>query len=484
MSSAEAQLIEARKTTDLAVIWRRFKKVGGLPFVIFTTIISAEEPLNLRMDLKTAERMAQVASIDLQLQTAERNLVNASILEKWRAFLPQLRISYLNNEQVRVRDFDTRSHQMRVDVTQPIWDGGTMSLAYDLSKLDATILSYKYRQLTNKVILDTRTNFFRLLQGIYTVESREKSAERAELQAKLAKKEFEVGTLTKIEYLDVVSKYKQIVVSLLREKRDYETLDLTFKQGLRLNPRLQLEIDKETLHKITFKEINKPFEELFNIAMENRVEVQQRKIDALRYRREYEIAQSYYLPRISLTGNYNISGDRFPPLQNAWGVGIVVTSNIMGSTVRESPQAISSTNGFTQGYSTDTSVGIFDDITFRRKKVESGMNLRRGLFEQERLPDLLAIEVKNALLTVEHNYAIYKMAEDAEKVLSERIKIQTAKVKLGQLKRVDLMLAEIEYLGVAQNYIKAKADYLISVAGLENTVGVKADFLNLINMDF
>lgn len=471
---------QAKSTKDKKT---HFKGFGIILFVFMTADISAEDTNTLKMDLKTAERMAQTASIDLQLQNAERSLINANILEKWRAFLPQLRLSYLNNEQVRIRDFDTRSHQFRADLTQPIWDGGTMSLAHDLSKLDGTVLNFKYRQLTNKVILDTRTNFFRMLQGIYTVESRQKSADRAELQAKLSKKEFEVGTLTKIEYLDVVSKYKQIVVSLLREKRDYESLDLTFKQGLRLNPRLELLIDKETLHRITFREIDKPFEELFAIAMENRIEVRQRSIDALRYKKEYEIAQSYNIPRISLTGNYNISGDRFPPLQNGWGIGVIVTSNAFGSTVREAPQAISSTNGYTQGYSTDTSVGIFDDLSYRRKKIESGMNLKRGLFEQERLPDLLAIEVKNALLTVEHNFAIFKMAEDAEKVLSERIKIQTAKVRLGQLKRVDLMLAEIEYLGVAQNFIKAKADYLISIASLENSLGVRADYLGLIDLD-
>lgn len=433
------------------------------------------------MDLKIAEQLAQTNSIDLQLQSSERSMMQANIVEKWRAFLPQLRISYLNNEQVRIRDFDTRSHQMRVDVTQPVYDGGRMSLAYDLSKLDVTLANYKYRQLRNKVILDTRSNFFRLLQAIYTVESRQRSAERSELQAKLSQKEFEVGTLTKIDYLDVVSKYKQIVASLIKEKRDYETLDLTFKQGLRLSPSVELVLDKETLHKITFKEIDRKFEDLYAITMSNRPEVEQRRVDTMRLRKEYEIAESYFYPRISLTGNYNLSGDRFFPQENGWGVGVVVTSNILGNMVRETPRSNVATNGYTQGYSTDTSVGVFEDISYRRQKIESGMNLKRGLFERDRLPDQLAIEVKNALISAEHNFEIFKIAEEAEKVLSERIQIQTAKVRLGQLKRVDLMLAEIEYLGVAQNFIKAKADYLISIGVLENTMGVKADFLNLIN---
>lgn len=443
--------------------------------------LSAEEPNTLRMDLQVAEDLAQKNSIDLQLQGMERNLTQANILEKWRAFLPQLRVSYLNNEQVRIRDFDTRSHQMRVDVTQPVYDGGRMSLAYDLSKLDVSLLGYKYRQLRNKVILDTRSNFFRLLQAIHTVQSRERSAERAELQAKLSKKEFEVGTLTKIEYLDVVSKYKQIVTSLIKEKRDFESLELTFKQGLRLSPSLELLIDKETLHKLTFREIDQKFEDLFALAMANRPEVEQRRVDMMRLRKEYEIAEAYYYPRVSLTGNYNLSGDRFFPQENGWGIGIVVTSNLLGNMVRETPRSNVGANGYNQGYSTDTSVGVFEDLSYRRQKIEAGMNLKRGIFERDRLPDLLAIEVKNALVSAQHNYEIFKIAEEAEKVLSERIQIQTAKVRLGQLKRVDLMLAEIEYLGVAQNFIKAKADYLISVGTLEYTMGVKTDFLGLIN---
>lgn len=442
---------------------------------------SAEDSNSMIMDLQVAEQLAQKNSIDLQLQSTERSLFQANIIEKWRAFLPQLRLSYLNNEQVRIREFDTRSHQMRVDVTQPVYDGGRMSLAYDLSKLDVSLANYKYRQLRNKVILDTRSNFFRLLQAVHTVRSRERSAERAELQAKLSKKEFEVGTLTKIEYLDVVSKYKQIVTSLIKEKLDYETLELTFKQGLRLSPALELLIDEETLHKLTFRAIDRKFEDLFVIAMSNRPEVEQRRVDMMRLRKEYEIAETYYYPRISLTGNYSLSGDRFFPQENAWGIGVIVTSNLFGNMVRETPRSNVGANGNSQGYSTDTSVGVFEDLAYRRQKIEAGMNLKRGIFERDRLPDQLAIEVKNALISVEHNYEIFKIAEEAEKVLSERIQIQTAKVRLGQLKRVDLMLAEIEYLGVAQNYIKAKADYLIAIGVLENTMGVKTDYLGLIN---
>jgi outer membrane protein TolC len=331
------------------------------------------------------------------------------------------------------------------------------------------------------VILDTRSNFFRLLQAIHTVQSRERSAERAELQAKLSKKEFEVGTLTKIEYLDVVSKYKQIVTSLIKEKRDFELLELTFKQGLRLSPSLKLLIDKETLHKLTFRKIDQRLEDLFALAMANRPEVEQRRVDMMRLRKEYEIAEAYYYPRVSLTGHYNLSGDRFFPQENGWGVGIIVTSNLLGNMIRETPRSNVEANGYNQGYSTDTSVGVFEDLSYRRQKIEAGMNLKRGIFERDRLPDLLAIEVKNALVSAQHNYEIFKIAEEAEKVLSERIQIQTAKVRLGQLKRVDLMLAEIEYLGVAQNFIKAKADYLISVGTLEYTIGVKTDFLGLIN---
>lgn len=462
-------------------LFRKFVACVGSVLLCSVSYVYGEEPNSLIMDLQVAEDLAQINSIDLQLQGSERNLTQANILEKWRAFLPQLRVSYLNNEQVRIRDFDTRSHQMRVDVTQPIYDGGRMSLAYDLSKLDVSLLGYKYRQLRNKVILDTRSNFFRLLQGFHTVQSRERSAERAELQAKVSKKEFEVGTLTKIDYLDVVSKYKQIVTSLIKERRDLETLELTFKQGLRLSPGLELLIDKETLHKLTFLEINKKFEDLFAIAMANRPEVEQRRVDMMRLRKEYEIAEAYFYPRVSLTGNYNLSGDRFFPHENGWGIGLIVTSNLLGNVVRETPRSNVAANGYNQGYSTDTSVGVFEDIAYRRQKIEAGMNLKRGIFERDRLPDQLAIEVKNALISAQHNYEIFKIAEEAEKVLSERIQIQTAKVRLGQLKRVDLMLAEIEYLGVAQNYIKAKADYLISIGVLENTMGVKTDFLGLIN---
>lgn len=461
---------------------RKSAIAGVLCFGFVTGIASGDEEGPLKMDLKIAEQMAQNASIDLQLQSTERNLLKANRLEKWRAFMPQVRFSYLNSEQIRIRDFDTRSHQARVDVTQPIYDGGRMGLAYDLANLDIRLLRYKYAQLRNQVILTTRNNFFRLLQSKYTVESREKSAERAKLQAELSQREFEVGTLTKIEYLDVVSKYKQILVSLLKERRDCESYDLAFKQGLRLNPRQELKLDNETLHRIKFKAVSKPFEQLFAITMQNRQEVQQRKVDAIRFRKEYEIAQSYYFPRISLTGNYNLSGDRFPPTQNGWGFGVIISSNIFGSTVREAPQPLTALNGYTtQGYATNSSVGVFDDISYRRAKIESEMNLKRGLFERDRLPDSLAIELKNALATTENNLEIYKIAEEAEKILAERIKIQTAKVRLGQLKRVDLMLAEIEYLGVAQNFIKAKADYVISVGMLENVMGVRTDYLGLID---
>lgn len=433
----------------------------------------------IELDLKTAEHLAIVNNFELSTEKIQRKILSRKITENWREFWPLLNLSYRRNQNVIERAMDDRLHQFRVSLSQSVYDGGRTSLALELSKLDVLLNNHKYRILRNKIILNTRNEFFKLIQLKENVSIKKKSLERSNLQLKQSQKGLILGSTTKMDYLEVKGRTKQIEAEYLIEKRDLENAILKFKQLLLLKKNIKIKIQKSSIEDVLVKKNQQPFNKILSLAYKNRPEIDQSKVNLLKARKEFIISKRYFFPKISINANYDLSGNRYPPLEKGWGVGIVVSTNLYGSRISQDGQLNSSNNDYSRGYNSNTSAGILDDITYERNIIEKNLNFRQSRYDDERSREDIYIEVKIAYDNVRRNFQIYNVARERENLVWERLLIESLKTRLGDLKRIDYMLTEIEYRRAALAAAKAKTDYVLSVNNLEYMMGVKPDFLKL-----
>lgn len=448
--------------------------------IFLSSYIDSKEKPTVEIDLVSAEKLALNNNFTIKNHLDQKRILYRVKKEQWRNFWPVFSVSYNQNVEVAERSSDSRSNEIELGVQQPIYDGGRTALSHEIAKLDIVINQNEYEILKNETISELRVKFFTLLHLKENLRIQKKSLERSQIQLDLNEKEYKLGMQTKIDYLEVFGDIKQIEVEYINALREYDLAILDLKQFLGLEKDVALKVKVKSIFDFHIKENKHSLEKLFAISKEKRPEVFQSSVTLMKARKEYLMAKRHYLPTVSLTANYNLSGDQNPPLQRGWGVGIVISANLYGSSTSTNNSLNSSNNYKSRGYSSQNSVNILDDISYVRQKYEAQLEYKKSRFEKNDLMKSIYIEVKKAFNAVNLNYRLYSIANERSKLVWERLLIEIKKTELGQMKRVDLMETELEYLKAALSETQAKTDYLLSVNTLENTIGVSPDFLDLI----
>ena len=434
----------------------------------------------LKVDLQKAEALALSNNFDITINSVKNQILVESKNEAWRAYLPQVGVNYSNNVMVAKRGPDTRSHELSLNLKQPIFDGGRASLQHKLAKLNIVLNKSEYKRMIDNVKLQVRVSFYNLIQAIEKLRIHQKSIIRTKLQLELTSKENKLGMVTKLDLIEVKSRLKEIQVEYYKMVRDYESLKLEFNQLLGVKRNLRIQYVARPLSEIPIQVNKRSLKEVLSIAYSKRPEIFQNKINVMKARVEYNITRSLLVPTLSLTSTYGLTGPEWPPRTKGWSVGFVIDTNLFGSTASNNSTANSSNNDYTKGYGTRSSLNVMDDPGFYKRRLESLVSLESASYEAKHLKDNIYLEIKKAYDILSSNYEIQKLAGERRDLVKERLMIEAKKVQLGGLKRIDLMETEMEYLQSAAGYISAKIEYIISVHKLEITMGVAPDFLSLV----
>ncbi len=436
------------------------------------------------VNLERALGIAITNNFELKVVQSRKSIQDLIIRESWRDFFPELSVSYLQTEESRRRDTDSRQHKLSVDSNITVFDGGRRRLAYDAARLKAILAKNDYRAALNGFIDGVSKAYFQVLQLREAVKIHAKTLENSRTQLVLIRKELELGEATKLDALAIEARVKEAELGLEKSRNDFVQSLNRFKLLLKLDRRAPLNVTGSIEKDFEFRPPGEKLNEdlLVSMALKNRVEVGSSDIEFLIAKKTRLLSERYYFPRLSFGLNYSLTDEGFPPREKGWGITLQASSMLWGSTGNVGLGYHESGNGNSRAISNNDSLNILDSMSYRRSILESTVNYNTSKEKKAAVRRQIAVEVSAINASLGNSWRMIKIARQQLELYDSFLEIERLKANMGESRRYDLVKKELERGEAAIAHLNSLISYIAAASSLELAVGVDIGYFGLTGM--
>lgn len=453
------------------------------PLLLASTMLSdhlrAGGDDTLRLDLDTAVRVGAANYFALQALRNREAVTAELITERWRAYLPGVGVSYNRNRDINKAAADSINHEIRINIEQVIYDGGRRSLDLDIAKVEKLLAREDFRVTYNKLRLDIQKAYFKVLAARTKLLLNAKSLERARVQLRDARREESQGFSTRVQVLTVASRLREIELALTRSIHEHRQALYDLKLLLNLDVKANVQTVGDIFGDFVLRPPSVPLQPLIESALVNRPEVNRSVTNVHKLRKEKQLAEDSWIPRVSIDGYAGRNGPRFPVRDESWGVNLRLTFPIGSTTSNSSTGFAQSQTDNRQSGTTSTEMRFFDDLSYDRRVLESKIALGEGLAEHRQLPNRLSIEVQRAFDLLQEAWESIRIGNGRVYFQFESLRLTHARYRVGDTRRSDILFQETELVRAQTELTDAIAAYMTSAYELEYTAGRNPGDLNL-----
>jgi outer membrane protein len=436
------------------------------------------------IDLERALGIAITNNFDLKVIKAQKGIQDLIIRESWRDFFPTLTLSYLQTEEKRKRDTDSRQHKFGIDSNITVFDGGRRSLAYDAARLKSILARNDYRIALNNFIDGVSKAYFQILQSREAVKIHARTLENSAMQLTFIKKELELGDATKLDALAIEAKVKEVELNLEKARDQYVQTLNRFKLLLRVDRRMPLEVTGDIERDFVFRPPGNQIDEdlLVSLALKNRKEVESTDLEYLIAKTSWRISERYYYPKLGFGLNYSQTDDDFFPREKGWGVNVQISSMLWGNSGTINAGYTESGNGNSKALSNSDSLNILDSLSYRRSILESTINYKSAGEKKKTIRQQIALEVSALASALGNSWKMIEIAKKQLELYDSFLEIERLKANMGESRRYDLVKKELERGEAAISHLNSLVSYLVASSSLELAAGVDIGFFKLTGM--
>ena len=429
-----------------------------LAIILFPNLVFGEEPLTLERSIETALKNSIVINIAKEGSTS----ATAQKREAITGFLPKFSTSYgytrLNEEPtlklpggfpplimtpIEMVSGTKDNYNWAIEAKQSLFAGGGILANYQASKIgeDAALLEQTARY--QDVVQEVKIAYFDILRAQKIQETARQSVDMLTAHRDVSQNYFEVGMIPKNDLLHAEVELANGKQSLIRAQNAVELAKARFNIILKQKIFTPLEI----VDILTYHPLNQSFEECLTTAQQNRPEL---KISALRVEqagRLVRVAQSDYLPTLSVVANYSRYGDN---------------PSVSGSDYKD----------MESWYVMGVASWNFWEWGKTKFKVDaSRARENQAIGTAKELNDQISLEIKNAYLILqetEKQIAVWqKVIEQAE----ENFRITQERYKERVATTTEVLDAQTLLTKAKSEYANALGDYNINYAKLQRAMG-------------
>ncbi len=208
--------------------------------------------------------------------------------------------------EVETIEFKTgfkNSYGANLMLTQSIWQGGKVFAAWKVAKDFARFSKEISNQVKRLVVYQADSNFYAVALQQARLEALEKSYEAAVQNLDVVEKQFSQGVVSEFEVLRARVEKLNLEPQIIRARSDHRLAEKHLKSflGLELEEELQLVDDSVTSALPGLR----PLDELVRVALEERPEMHQAKLQRDMRERAIGIARGDYYPSLSAVAGYD-----------------------------------------------------------------------------------------------------------------------------------------------------------------------------------
>jgi outer membrane protein len=432
--------------------------ISLLAFSLFPYQLFAEDPLTLESSIEIALKN----SIVLDIAREGTKSAEAQKREAITGFLPKFSTSYsytrLNEEPtlklpggfppiiltpLEMVSGTKNNYNWAIQAKQPLFAGGGILANYQASKIGEDAAQLEQTARYQDVVQEVKMAYFEILRAQKIQETARQSVEMLTAHRDVAQNYFKVGMIPKNDLLHAEVELANGSQSLIRAQNAVELAKARFNTILKQKIFTPIEV----VDILTYNPMNQSFEDCLATAQQNRPEL---KVSALRAQQAgklVRVAQSDYMPTLSVVGNYSRYGDN--PSVSGSDYQNAESWYVMG---------VASWNFWEWG-----------KTKFRVDASRAKENQAIGTARE--LNDQVTLEIKNAYLILqetEKQIVVWqKVIEQAE----ENFRISEERYKERVATSTEVLDAQTLLTKAKSEYANALGEYNISYAKLQRAMG-------------
>jgi outer membrane protein TolC len=449
--------------------WRIILTIFTVAFL--PHLVCAEEPLTLDESIEIALKN----SIVINIAKEGAKGATAQKREAITGFLPKFNTSYsytrLNEEpSIRIPGFwiipsiwhipsfdipagTANNYNWGIEVKQPLFAGGGILANYQANSIGEDVAHVEETAKYQDVVKEVKIAYFNILRARRIQDATRQSVEMLSAHRDVAENYFNVGMIPKNDLLHAEVELANGKQALVRAQNAVEMA----KSGFNTVLKRKIFEPVDVVDILTYRPLKQSFEECLNAARQARPELKISSLKAEQARKLVRVAQSDYLPALSMVGNYTRFGDN---------------PSVSGSDFKDSESwyvmAVASWNFWEWG-----------KTKFRVDASKAREN--QAIEASKELNDQIILEIKNAYLMLQETESQIVVWQKVIEQAEENFRISEERYKERVATSTEVLEAQTLLTKAKSEYANALGDYNINYARLQRAMGtiLPADKENL-----
>jgi len=296
------------------------RNITAILFLFVISGLYANENTQQTLTFAQAAKLAVSASADLKHSREALTLSKGAW--KWgvRSYFPQISISVSENDRLQQIGADSFMKNYSVSLEQPVWDGGKLSMSRKLEKMELDLSSSKLDRTANEIAESAIAAYRNLLSSREILKIKKSAFAVLEKQRNILEEEVRLGLALSVDLASAD-------INLLNAKIDIRSLQLDLGEmekqfmellGLESMPILTEKVD---INRSILLPVSSAAAAL---AKEKNPDLIDARYSITKKQMEYKYISYSWIPSLRLTGNFALTGQRYPLTRYNWSVGVAV----------------------------------------------------------------------------------------------------------------------------------------------------------------
>jgi Outer membrane protein len=418
---------------------RAFIAVYACAAFACAAVVRANDNSNDTLTFARAADMALAASADLRQARASLSIREGIWRWGMRSYFPQISLSVSENDRLQKIGADSFFKNYGVSLEQLLWDGGRISMSRKHERLELNLLSVGLNRMAVEIADQALSAYRKVLSARKILEIRNASLVVLEEQRRILNEEVSLGLALSVDLAGADINLSSAKLDIISLQIDLAETERQFAEilGLQSLPVLSEKVD------INRSVILPASAAAGSLARERNPDLIDARFSITKKQEEVKYASNSWIPNLRLTGNFGLTGQRYPLTHFNWSVGINVDFSSPWFQNRAGVQAgLEFPRDRTA--TIQNNLGLLPDPAsgFGIKQAQLALVLEREKYNIlfERIGRVAANAVEKCALAEKKRI----LSIEAVRLGAERCRIEEIRQGLGYITRLELMETLIE----------------------------------------
>jgi len=415
------------------------RNITAILLLLVISGLYANENSQQTLTFSQAAKLAVSASADLKHSRASLALSKGAW--KWgiRSYFPQISVNVSENDRLQQIGADSFMKNYSISLEQPVWDGGKLSMSRKLEKMELDLSSSKLDRTANEIAESAIAAYRNLLSSREILKIKKSAFTVLEEQRNILNEEVKLGLALSVDLASAEINLLNAKIDIYSLQLDLSEMEKQFIELLGLNS-MPILIERVDINRSVLLPSSSAAEAL---AKEKNPDLIDARYSITKKQMEYKYISHSWIPSLRLTGNFALTGQRYPLTRYNWSVGIAVDFSNPWFQSRFGTQA-----GWEPPY--DNTAMIQNSFTplpdpsslYGRKQAKIALSLEQEKYKTalERIGRTAATAVDKCAFMEQKRL----LAIDAATIGAEKCRIEETRLGLGHITRLALMETLIE----------------------------------------